>query len=83
MMTSLADIFKENIIGVILTGMGHDGAEGMQAIKKYNGYGIVEDESTALVYGMPSSTIKKGAYDEILPLHEIPAKIIELIERRY
>ncbi len=83
MMTSLSSVFKEKIIGVILTGMGHDGAEGMKAIKNHNGYGIVEDKSTALVYGMPSTTIKKGAYDQILPLHEIPAKIIELIERRF
>lgn len=83
MMETLAPIYKDNIIGVILTGMGHDGAEGMEAIKKYNGYGIVEDKSTALVYGMPSSTIKKGAYDEILPLNEIPAQITKIIERRF
>ena len=83
MMQTLAPVYKENIIGVILTGMGHDGAEGMEAIKDFNGYGIVEDKSTALVYGMPSSTIKKGAYDEILPLNKIPAQIIDLIERRF
>jgi len=83
MMETLAPIYKENIIGVILTGMGHDGAEGMEEIKKYDGYGIVEDKSTALVYGMPSSTIKKGAYDDILPLNEIPAQITDIIERRF
>ena len=83
MMTSIASVYKDNNIGVILTGMGHDGAEGMDAIKNYNGYGIVEDESTALVYGMPSTTIKKGAYDEILPLDEIPSRLIDIIERRY
>lgn len=83
MMETLAPIYKDNIIGVILTGMGHDGAEGMEAIKKYNGYGIVEDKSTALVYGMPSSTIKKGAYDKILPLNQIPAQITKIIERRF
>ena len=83
MMQTLAPVYKDNIIGVILTGMGHDGAEGMEAIKDFNGYGIVEDKSTALVYGMPSSTIKKGAYDEVLPLNKIPAQIISLIERRF
>ncbi|MGM0438361.1 MAG: protein-glutamate methylesterase/protein-glutamine glutaminase [Bacillota bacterium] len=83
MMQTLAPVYKENIIGVILTGMGHDGAEGMEAIKDFNGYGIVEDKSTALVYGMPSSTIKKGAYDKILPLNKIPVQIIDLIERRF
>ena len=83
MMQTLAPVYKDNIIGVILTGMGHDGAEGMEAIKKFDGYGIVEDKSTALVYGMPSSTIKKGAYDDILPLNKIPHQIIDLIERRF
>ncbi|MFW6269051.1 MAG: protein-glutamate methylesterase/protein-glutamine glutaminase [Bacillota bacterium] len=83
MMVSAARTFKHRVIGVILTGMGHDGGEGMEAIKKYNGYGIVEDKSTALVYGMPSTTIKKGAYDQISPLDKIPAAIIKIIERRY
>ncbi|MEJ6952238.1 protein-glutamate methylesterase/protein-glutamine glutaminase [Natronospora cellulosivora (SeqCode)] len=79
---SVAQNFKERVIGVILTGMGRDGSEGMEALKKNGGYGLVEDESTALVYGMPSATIKTNAYDEILPLDQIPYKIIDLLERR-
>ncbi|MFW6381330.1 MAG: protein-glutamate methylesterase/protein-glutamine glutaminase [Bacillota bacterium] len=82
MMIPVARVFRDRVIGVILTGMGHDGARGMKEIKEYNGYGIVEDKSTALVYGMPSSTIDKGAYDDILPLDQIGFKIIEIIERR-
>ncbi|MFW5981862.1 MAG: protein-glutamate methylesterase/protein-glutamine glutaminase [Halanaerobiaceae bacterium] len=78
---SAAENFKERVIGVILTGMGYDGSDGMKAVKKHGGYGLVEDESTALVYGMPGSTIKANAYDEILPLHQIPFKIIDLLER--
>jgi two-component system chemotaxis response regulator CheB len=83
MMNSVAKIYQERTIGLILTGMGHDGAEGMKEIKKQNGYGIVEDKSTALVYGMPSATINKKAYNEILPLDQIPSTLIEIIERRY
>lgn len=83
MMESTAKYYSDRIIGVILTGMGSDGAEGMKAIKDNGGYGIVEDESTALVYGMPGATIKAEAYNEILPLQQIPLKIIELIERRF
>lgn len=83
MLLSAAKHFSKRVIGVILTGMGYDGAEGMQAVKKQGGYGIVEAEETALVYGMPGATIKAGAYDEILPLDQIPFKIIDLIERRY
>lgn len=83
MMVSAAENFSDRVVGVILTGMGTDGAEGMEAIKDHGGYGIVEDESTALVYGMPGATIKAGAFDDILPLHQIPFKLIELIERRF
>lgn len=80
--SSAAKNFKERVIGVILTGMGRDGAEGMKEIKENGGYGIVEAEETALIYGMPGSTIKAGAYDEIIPLNEIPDILINLLERR-
>lgn len=81
MFKSLAKNYKERTIGVILTGMGHDGGEGMTAIKNNGGYGIVEAKSTALVYGMPGTTIKAGAYDKILPRYEIPEYIINLIDK--
>lgn len=81
MMASMAPIYKDRIIGVILTGMGSDGGEGMKAIKKHEGYGIVEAESSALVYGMPRTVIKTGAYDEILPRSKIPQTLVKLIER--
>lgn len=83
MLLSIAKNYKDRVLGVILTGMGHDGAEGMKEVKKNNGYGLVEDRSTALVYGMPGSTIEANAYDEILPLHQIPFRLIELLERRF
>lgn len=82
MFTSLAPTFQDRLLGVILTGMGHDGGVGMTAIKKHNGYGIVEDESTALVYGMPGTAIEAGAYDIILPRYDIPAHIVKQIKRR-
>ncbi len=81
MLKSLAKCYKERTIGVILTGMGHDGGKGMTAIKNNGGYGIVEAKKTALVYGMPGTTIKAGAYDKILPRYEIPAYIIRLIDK--
>ena len=80
---STAHHFSDRVIGVILTGMGRDGAEGMKAIKEKGGYGIIESEETALVYGMPGAAIDTGAYDEVVPLDEIPQKLIDLIERRY
>ena len=81
MLKSLAKNYQKRTIGVILTGMGHDGGEGMTYIKKNGGYGIVEAKSTALVYGMPGTTIKAGAYDTILPRYDIPAHIIKLIDK--
>lgn len=81
--TSTGKHFTNRVIGVVMTGMGRDGAEGMKVIKDNNGYGLVEDKSTALVYGMPGSVIKAEAYDEIIPLHQIPFTIIDLIERRF
>lgn len=81
MMESIAENFNgKRLLGVILTGMGHDGAEGMSAIVNNGGYGIIESKETALVYGMPSATAKAGAYHEIKKIDEIGARITELVE---
>ena len=81
MMQSLARHFNgERLLGVILTGMGHDGAEGMSAIVNNGGYGIIESKETALVYGMPSATAKLGAYHEIKKIDEIGKRITEIVE---
>jgi len=65
-------------IGVLLTGMGEDGADGLLALKRAGGYTIAEDETTAVVYGMPAAAMKRGAVCESLPLHEIARRIREL-----
>ncbi|PTW03576.1 two-component system chemotaxis response regulator CheB [Halanaerobium saccharolyticum] len=81
MMKSLADHFSgERLLGVILTGMGHDGAEGMSAIVNNGGYGIIESKETALVYGMPSAAAKADAYHEIKRIDEIGSRITEIVE---
>jgi two-component system chemotaxis response regulator CheB len=81
MMTSLAQNFAgERLLGVILTGMGHDGAEGMDKLVSAGGYGIIESKETALVYGMPSSVAKIGAYHEIKKIDEIADRLIEIVE---
>jgi len=80
LMESVAPIFKENNIGILLTGMGDDGVEGLLTIKKCGGLAIVQDESTSTVFGMPGTAVKRGIVDYILPLQEIPAVLVELLK---
>ncbi|MDP2753646.1 MAG: chemotaxis response regulator protein-glutamate methylesterase [Nitrospirota bacterium] len=79
MMLSAAEVFGPKTMGVVLTGMGSDGIEGMLEIKKRGGYTMVESEDTAVVFGMPSEVIKAGAAGRVLPLSEIPLEIIKLV----
>ena len=75
MMKSVAKIKKYNKIGIILTGMGSDGAEGITLISKNNGYTVAQDESTCTVFGMPKTAINYGKIDKILPLYNIAEEI--------
>ncbi|MEW6068837.1 MAG: chemotaxis response regulator protein-glutamate methylesterase [Nitrospirota bacterium] len=79
MMISAAEIFGNRTMGVVLTGMGNDGTQGMLEIKKQGGYTIAESEDTAVVFGMPGEAIKAGAAGRVLPLSEIPDEIIKLV----
>lgn len=79
MMESVAKAYGERTVGVILTGMGHDGAKGIQAIKQQRGYTIAEDQSTAVVFGMPKSAIELGVVDKIAPLSAIASEIVKVI----
>ena len=63
MMESIAELKFKNTIGVILTGMGSDGAEGITQIRKENGFTIAQDEETCVVFGMPKAAIKLGGID--------------------
>ena len=78
LLKSLAKAFGVNALGVVLTGMGEDGAEGLLQIKKSGGYTIAEDESTAVVYGMPAEAVRLGGVSESLPLPAIAPRITEL-----
>ena len=65
------------IVGLILTGMGDDGSAGLAAIRAAGGHTLAEDESTALIFGMPREAIRSGAAMVALPLDEIPAALLE------
>ena len=74
-MVSASEVFGSNIVGVILTGMGHDGGFGMKSIKKRGGHTIVQNKETCVIFGMPKSVIDLDAADFVLPLDDIPKKI--------
>jgi two-component system chemotaxis response regulator CheB len=76
-MESLAANAKLSLVGVILTGMGHDGSQGISAIKRRGGQTMAEDRSTCVVFGMPKSAIETGMVDLVLPLDQIPQAIID------
>ncbi|MEW6682350.1 MAG: chemotaxis-specific protein-glutamate methyltransferase CheB [Nitrospirota bacterium] len=76
MMVSAADVFGADLVGVILTGMGHDGRLGMAKIKQRGGFTIAESEETAVVFGMPHEAILEGVVDVVAPLHGIVDQIV-------
>jgi two-component system, chemotaxis family, protein-glutamate methylesterase/glutaminase len=76
---SATALWKQNLVGVILTGMGYDGAKGMVGVKKAGGRTIAEDASTCVVYGMPKVVVEMGAADQVLPVHEIADAIARLV----
>jgi two-component system chemotaxis response regulator CheB len=76
---SMAKDLGSDALAVLLTGMGDDGASGLLDIHRSGGYTIAEDESTAVVYGMPAAAVRMGAVRESLPLPAIAARILELL----
>lgn len=75
---SAAKIFSNRLIGVLLTGMGADGADGCVSIKDNQGYTIVQNKETCAIFGMPKSAIERNGHSIILPLAEIPAHLQSL-----
>lgn len=78
MFRSVTQNVGPNAIGVILTGMGDDGAAGMKEMHDAGAKTIAQDEKTSVVWGMPGEAVKHGGVDEILPLQSIPARIMKL-----
>jgi two-component system, chemotaxis family, protein-glutamate methylesterase/glutaminase len=72
---SVAGTYGGNAIGILLTGMGADGAEGLLEMRRSGALTIAQDEATSVVFGMPREAMRRGAVERILPLHEIAAAI--------
>ena len=77
---SVARCYGGSTIAVLLTGMGEDGAAGMQAIYTQGGVTIAQDEATSVVYGMPKAAVDLGVCSYILPIHEIGPRLVSLLQ---
>lgn len=77
---SAARCFGDGLLGIVMTGMGSDGARGAKAIRAAGGRVIVQDETTSVIFGMARAVIKEKAADDIVPLDRIPHRIIEFAE---
>lgn len=75
--SSCARSMGKNGLGVLLTGMGADGARGMLEMKQAGAYNIAQDESTSVVFGMPKEAIRLDAVDQVLPLDQIPSALVQ------
>ena len=74
---SAARVAGPNAVGIMLTGMGADGASAMREMRDAGSYNLVQDEATCVVFGMPREAIAAGAADEVLPLAQIAPRLIE------
>ena len=81
MFESVAQYAGGNAVGVILTGMGGDGAKGLLAMKQAGASTIAQDEASCVVFGMPKEAIKLGGVDQVVPLTEIAGAVLEYVSR--
>jgi len=80
-MRSVADVVAGPLVGVVLTGMGRDGAAGVEAIKEAGGTTFAQDEATSPVFGIPESAIETGAVDHVLPADEMVDGIVDALKK--
>ena len=82
LMFSVAEYVGANAVGVMLTGMGRDGAEGMLAMRKAGARCIAQDEASCVVFGMPKEAYDRGGAESLVPLDDMPRAIIDLLSGR-
>jgi two-component system chemotaxis response regulator CheB len=79
MFESVAAVFRDRAIAVVLSGTGSDGSMGVGAIRKMGGKVLAQDEKSSEFFGMPSAAIRTGHVDLVVPLEDIPATLVRLV----
>jgi two-component system chemotaxis response regulator CheB len=79
---SAADVFGENVVGVVLTGMGRDGSEGLRAIRAAGGGAIVQDRASSIIYGMPRAALAAAGADRVVAPRLIGMAVTDLLSSR-
>ena len=79
---SVARLFGPSAVGVVLTGMGRDGAEGLKLMRDAGAGAVVQDQATSVIYGMPQAALARAGADHVLPLSGVAAAVAELVTAR-
>ena len=82
LMASVARTYGARSMGIVLTGMGADGAKAMKEMRDAGSYNYAQDEASCVVFGMPREAIARGAIDEILPLSQLGSGILRRIQAK-
>jgi two-component system chemotaxis response regulator CheB len=78
---SVAALYVDRAVGVVLTGLGRDGADGLRRIHDAGGIGIAQDRETSTIYGMPNAALQAGGARYVLPVGQIAARVAEELDR--
>jgi two-component system chemotaxis response regulator CheB len=78
-MASVAKVYGTRALGIVLTGMGSDGVEGLRAIRGAGGRTLAESEETCVIYGMPKAAAEAGVVDKSVPLHQMAEAILSAV----
>lgn len=79
---SVAKYVGKNAIGVILTGMGNDGADGLVSMREAGALTIAQDEATSVVFGMPKVAFERGGTDKLVPLHKVVSEVMSMLSEK-